>query len=201
MERVAISAVNLTKRFGRRALFQGLSFNCSEGESLAITGPNGSGKSTLLLLLAMLAKPSSGTVSWSGIQAKGSVHSSGFIGFCSPAMNLYGSLTVYETMSFAFGANDRTFLLSALEEFGLGEHVDKEIRLCSSGIRQRLKLLCALINKPKLLFLDEPCSNLDKTGKELLFSAVDSLRVNSLIVIATNEDKEADLCGRRLELG
>lgn len=196
MQPITISANNLTKRFGRRTLFKDLTFAVGTGESLAVTGANGVGKSTLVQILALLASPTRGRVEWLPAQ----IEPRALTGFCSPALRLYGSLTVYENLRFAARGREAAELSAALEEFNLAGHRDKELRHCSSGMQQRLKVLCAMINEPPVLFLDEPCSNLDAAGKELVFAKIKAAQENSIVVLATNEPAEAGLCTRRISL-
>lgn len=202
MANISISAENLSKRFQRNLLFKNISFTCEIGESVSVTGSNGSGKSTLLQILALLKIPSRGNVEYSvaGVPVDRSlVHKK--IGFCSPALNLYDELTAYENLSFASGISDKNILKQNLAEFQLAGHENKLVRYYSSGMKQRLKLLCALINKPPVIFLDEPGLALDSSGKEMIYSIINELKSSSIIILATNDAAESALCNKRIELG
>jgi len=197
----SISAVSISKRFRRHSLFSDISFTCSTGESFAVTGPNGSGKSTLLKILAKLSAPSKGEVI---LNVNGETASEEkarrCIGFCSPELNLYENLTGLENLQFACGFEKKN-LAENLHNFQLAGHENKLVKFYSSGMKQRLKILCAIINRPPLLFLDEPGFALDEQGKRLIYNAIEELRKNTVIILATNESAEAAMCDRRIELG
>ena len=197
----SISAVNISKRFKRHSLFSDISFTCSTGESFAVTGPNGSGKSTLLKILAKLNAPTKGTVILNvNGETVNEERIKQHIGFCSPELNLYENLTGFENLQFACGFEKKS-LAENLAAFQLEGHENKLVRFYSSGMKQRLKILCAIINRPPLLFLDEPGFALDEQGKRLIYSVIEELRENTAIILATNESDEAAICGRRIELG
>jgi len=197
---ISISAVNISKRFKRHSLFSDINFTCSTGESLAVTGPNGSGKSTLLKILAKLSAPTKGIVVFN-LDGE-AVHEEKIrhcIGFCSPELNLYENLTGFENLQFAYGLEKS--LAENLANFQLKEHKNKLVKFYSSGMKQRLKILCAVINRPPLLFLDEPSFALDKQGKNLIYDLIEELKKHTVIILATNESDEAAMCDRRIELG
>ncbi len=201
-ENIQISAESLMKRYQRRVLFRDINLQCSMGDSLAITGPNGSGKSTLLQVLAMLKAPSRGKVSFiknSHNILKDEIHYN--LGFCSPIVNLYEELTGFENLQFASKFKNVSREAELFKKFQLEGHGNKPLKYYSSGMKQRLKLLCAIINDAPILMLDEPGSNLDQSGKDLLYSYIDSIRKDRIIIIASNETEETDLCGGRIELG
>ena len=197
----SISAVDISKRFRKHSLFSDISFTCSAGESFAVTGPNGSGKSTLLKILAKLSAPTKGAVAFY-IDGKTIPEEDirRYVGFCSPELNLYENLTGLENLQFACGLEKKS-LAESLADFQLKGHENKLVRFYSSGMKQRLKILCAVINRPPLLFLDEPGFALDEQGKKLIYETVEKLRESSAIILATNESAEAAMCGRRIELG
>jgi ABC-type multidrug transport system ATPase subunit len=194
---------DISKKYNLTTLFKDVTFCLSEGTSLALTGPNGSGKSTLLQILGCLKKPTSGNVQYTmngTIIDPDEIHQ--HIGFCAPIVNPYDELTAEENLQFALRTPKSTDeILSLLEQFNLADQRDKHIRHYSSGMKQRLKYILALINDPPVLLLDEPGSNLDRKGKEAVYSHIDSLRGEKIIVIATNEPEEAKLCEKELRLG
>ncbi|MDR3237184.1 MAG: ABC transporter ATP-binding protein [Spirochaetia bacterium] len=199
---ITISAKGVSKRFKKSFLFKDITFTCSEGESIAVTGPNGSGKSTLLRILARLTAPSSGTVTFSlGTEIIGENKIRQSMGFCSPELALYENLTGLENLRFAAERAQDVQIARSLDKFQLKEHENKQVKFYSSGMKQRLKILCAVINRPPVLFLDEPGLALDISGKKLIYNSIESVRNNCVIILATNEADEAKLCGRRIELG
>ena len=201
---ISIEAKGISKRFNRAVLFRNIDFSVSTGESIAITGPNGSGKSTLLEIIACIKKPTSGSIEYS--RNNGAIDSSEIfdhIGFASPRTNPYGDLTGYENINFAMisrssGNMDPDQLL---KRFTIYKQRNKIVRLYSSGMKQRLKLLIAILNDPPIILLDEPGTNLDKSGREIIFSYLESVRREKVIIIATNDEGEAEFCDKRIRLG
>ena len=201
-EKISISADGISMRFKRNLLFKDIAINCNTGDSLAIVGPNGSGKSTLLQILALLKAPSLGSVIYNSANTSIAAEvARRQIGFCSPAMNLYEGLTAFENLHFASGSSDKEKLMQNLADYKLMGHEHKMVRHYSSGMKQRLKILCALINRPPVIFFDEPGLALDSLGKELVYSAINERKSDSIIFFATNDAAEAALCTKRIELG
>jgi len=197
-----ITAKSLSKKFNRLSLFRGIGFEYKTGDSISITGPNGSGKSTLLQIIAGIKSPSSGKVEYStdgSIIEKHDLYK--YAGFISPLVNPYDELTGYENIQFSLRKKmDNSDINSILERFHLQGHENKIAKYYSSGMKQRLKFICAIINEPSILFLDEPGTNLDRSGKDLIYSYVDSVRDEKLIFIATNEGEERELCREVIDL-
>ncbi len=199
--KIVIKAESISKKFNGFTVFDNISFTIRTGEPLAITGPNGSGKTTLLEIIAGIQPASSGKIGYlaDNIARKSILD---YIGYLSPRINLYNELTAVEIIDFTLTARDLCSgkMDNLLNEFGLHDHRNKRIIHLSSGMRQRLKFLLAVINDPPALFLDEPGSNLDKHGKDIIYSYLHSEKKDKMIIIATNEKHEADFCKRRINL-
>jgi len=192
----SITGESLAKRFKRQRLFRDISLTLDTGRSLSLTGPNGSGKSTLMQILAGIQQPTKGRVKYrcGGMDIPAG-EAYRYMGFTSPVLNPYDELTGYENIRFASrGAAGKEGIASLLEKFQLYEHRDKSLRYYSSGMKQRLKFILAVINDPPILFLDEPGTNLDRKGKDSLYSFIDEIRDKKIIIIATNEKEEVSLC-------
>jgi len=197
---VIIEGTNIAKKFNRKTLFRDISFSLSAGQSLAITGRNGSGKSTLLRIVAGITSPSSGSMTYAlNGAALERYNFFSHIGFISPVMNVYEELTGLENLRFVGGKKDDDAHLAILDRFELRGHENKAVRLYSSGMKQRLKLACCFLNDPPVLLLDEPGMNLDRKGRDIIYSYLDSVRENRIIIIATNENEEAALCRGRID--
>ena len=203
MNRFRIETADLAKKFRRISLFRDISLDVTTGMSLAVTGPNGSGKSTLLQILAGIQTPTRGTVS--RFDNEELLELNDFyplLGFSSPLVHLYGECTGIENLEFALAApEEREKADSLLRYFKLDGHEKKAVKTWSSGMQQRLKLIAALAKEPPFLFLDEPGTNLDRDGKGLLYELIGSMKEKHLIIIATNEPEEVDLCGEVFNLG
>jgi heme exporter protein A len=195
----------LRKYYSRTLLFANISFELRPGEVLAIAGWNGSGKSTLLRILAGLVRPSAGEVEMF-CRNKPIPRESRrqFLGMVAPALSLYEELTALENMEFFCRVRgiscDRKGCLNIMERVGLAEQARKICRNYSSGMKQRLKLVQALLHKPPLLLLDEPGCNLDSKGMKIVEDIVSDQRQFGMAVIASNEKREVDYADRIINL-
>lgn len=187
----------LCKNYSTTLLFKDISFDLHPGEVLAITGWNGSGKSTLLRIIAGLIRPSAGQVEMY-LENKAIPKESRrrFLGMVAPALSLYEELTALENMEFFCRVRgvlyNRDGCLNMLDRVGLAQHAYKTCRNYSSGMKQRLKLVQALIHAPPLLLLDEPGCNLDSKGMRIVEDIVLQQRQLGMTVIASNEKREVD---------
>jgi heme exporter protein A len=196
---------NLIKFFGRRLIFDGINFSFSSRNIYGISGPNGSGKSTLVKIIADLISPTRGKV----------VHKYGeriiepedlhnYLGFVSPYLFLYDEFTAEENLihsasirGIKFNKERSDYLLGELNLFDRRKDL---VRGYSSGMKQRLKFIFALLHEPQLIILDEPTSNLDNSGKEIVYKIISEESKKNLIVIASNEDSDLHLCTEVIEL-
>lgn len=203
MNNLLIHGENLSKKFGTAAVFKNISFRLEAGSCMAITGPNGSGKSTLLQIIAGLQRPGSGSVTRSVNESELTAENfSTYAGYTGPLVNPYDMLTAAENLAFTVNtaaANER--ISDMLDYFGLYKDRNKIVKYYSSGMKQRLKLIHAFINDPLIIMLDEPGSNLDSSGKDKLFTKIEELKNGRILIIASNEKDEIDLCSTRVELG
>jgi heme exporter protein A len=112
-------------------------------------------------------------------------------------------MTGYENIAFAAAGSDKNTARAdvLLKMLNLYQDRGKRVRHFSSGMKQRLRFLLAVINEPPVLFLDEPGANLDREGKDIIYNYIDSLKKDRIIIIATNEEEEAALCDERIRLG
>jgi ABC-type multidrug transport system ATPase subunit len=197
-----IESRDISKKFGKNLLFRNVNFSLSKGDSFYITGPNGSGKSTLLQILAGIQKPSSGSVVYTSDDKV--IESSMYrnlYGFTGPQVNSYDMLTAAENILFtASQPVDEIKINEYLERFDLYRHRTKQVKYYSSGMKQRLRLIHALINNRGIIMLDEPCSNLDFRGRDIFYGIINEIKNNKILVIATNESDDINLCARGINL-
>jgi len=194
-----LTATGLKKEFNRRIVFKDISFEVKSGEVLSITGPNGSGKSTLSKIICGLLSPTFGEIVLSRGGTKidlEEIHE--HIGFVSPYIELYGEFTALENLQIESRARglkwkNENRLLEILDRVGLFNRRNDELRGFSSGMKQRLKYAAALIHDPPVLVLDEPTANLDLAGNDMVFALVEKFRKDKIVVVATNDEKEAAL--------
>jgi heme exporter protein A len=205
MSTCSLKVSKLCKYYSSTLLFKDISFELGPGEILGITGWNGSGKSTLLRIIAGLVRPSAGQVQMSYENEpipKDSRRK--FLGMVAPALALYEELTALENMEFFCRVRgvpyDREHCLHIMERVGLTEHAYKMCRNYSSGMKQRLKLVQALLHEPPLLLLDEPGCNLDSKGIRIVEEITADQRRFGMTVIASNEKREVDYADRVINL-
>ncbi|MEW5994501.1 MAG: ABC transporter ATP-binding protein [Candidatus Zixiibacteriota bacterium] len=201
-----LTVTDLTKRFGTRTVFSNLQFDLTTGRSLAAVGPNGSGKTTLLMTLLALYRPTMGSVTLTEDgQPVEESRCRAVTGLVAPYLNLYEQLTAEENLKFfanMSGVNVTGKRIdSLLERVGLAGRGCDPVGEYSSGMKQRLKYALALMKDPALLALDEPGSNLDEQGKQVVRDIVTEYRERCILVIASSEAEEASLADRQLRLG
>lgn len=189
---------SLGKYFGTRWVFRDLNL-APTGGVIGISGPNGSGKSTLIRCLAGLLRQDRGNVLWhdeSGVSEIFDVRSFG--GFAAPYVQLYKDLTCRENLEFlqaplVGGMNADLQVL--FESLGIGDKLDARYGSLSSGQQQRVKVISAVVHDPKVLFLDEPGTNLDVRGIQFIQEQIEVRRKqNQLTILASNQADELDLC-------
>ncbi|HYW34059.1 MAG TPA: ATP-binding cassette domain-containing protein [Balneolaceae bacterium] len=201
MNSFTLHVQRLSKHFGTKSVFNDISLKHTEGV-LGIAGSNGSGKSTLLRCLAGLDRPTSGTVEW--FQDNEPIDKESLkknIGYAAPYINLYRELSCAENLNFLLELRGAKGQLAAaheaLKKTGIGDLSDQLFVNLSTGQQQRLRLAAALVPNPDILFLDEPGSNLDKKGRELIEELVNDFReTKNLVFIASNIPAELALCDR-----
>lgn len=196
---------SVTKVFGRRLVFENLSLDFPPGKVYGISGPNGSGKSTLSKIIAGIIAPTSGRALHSAggkIIPAEKLHN--HIGFVSPYLTLYDEFTALENIEHfsrirgIVSDNERRGNL--LNDLGIYSRRNDYVKAYSSGMKQRLKYVFALIHRPELILLDEPTSNLDSSGKDAVYKLIENEIKKSVVIIASNEDADLARCGEVIYL-
>lgn len=190
-----IIAENVAKFFGESRIFRNINFNISSGQAAAIIGPNGSGKTTLVRVLSGLISPSEGRVRYKNNGAelqREDIYK--YIGLVGPYLELYQDLSAEENLNFFAKMknlpNAATRISQLMEQFGLSGREDDPVKAYSSGMKQRLKYVFALMHDPQVLFVDEPRSNLDEQGIAAVYRVLEEHKKNNILVIATNESDD-----------
>jgi len=200
-KQIVIRAEAVEKRFAKTLLFKNIDIQLKNGDSFYITGPNGSGKSTLLQILAGIQRPSSGKITYT---VNNSIiendYYKDFFGFTGPQVNPYEMLTAAENLKFMIPKSVDDEIYAFLEKFDLYKHRGKAVKYYSSGMKQRLRLIHSLIRDPEILMLDEPCSNLDAKGRDIVYQAISEMKQNKILIIATNESEDINLCSKGIDL-
>jgi heme exporter protein A len=203
---MTVRASGVSKQFNRRNIFRDVSFDVQPGEVFGITGRNGSGKSTLLKIVAGVLSPSAGKVEYT-LEGKAVDPEQVYrhIGFASPYLTLFEEFSARENIELFARIRslriDRTRTLALLERVGLPTDRDDPIRSYSSGMKQRMKLIFAILHEPPVLLLDEPVSNLDTDGMDIVYSVVEEHRRRGPVIIATNDASDIARCDRTCHVG
>lgn len=185
-----IQATDLQKSYGRTRALNGVSFEIREGECAALIGPNGSGKSTLLRILSTLSLPDRGSASIAGydvVSQPGKIRR--LLGYLPDDYGLYRDLTVAEFMTFfaiayGVGRDERARRVSELLDLtGLTGVAARRCGELSSGIQQRVCLAKTLVQQPRALLLDEPCSALDPAERVGVLELLKELRRMGITMI------------------
>ncbi|MFL9481211.1 ATP-binding cassette domain-containing protein [Chitinophagaceae bacterium LWZ2-11] len=192
-----ITLTNSGKRFNRDWIFRKLSYSFTAGTSYAIVGPNGSGKSTLLQTIAGAVNLSEGTCEWFMQQDKAIELESIYLqlAIAAPYLEVIEEMSAKEFLTFHTSFKP---LIKPIDEIleivGLKEAAKKQIRLYSSGMKQRVKLAQAIFSDVPVLLLDEPCTNLDLTGYELYRRLINDYCADKLIIVSSNDQQEYGFC-------
>jgi len=205
MTKFLVTAKDIRKDFNRRVIFEHISFELSTHASLSITGRNGSGKSTLVKILSGVLTPTTGLVSMAvNDSVLKSEQRRNYIGFVAPYLQLYDEFTGSENLLLSTHVRGRRGMSadgeSLLKRVGLYARKDDRVGTYSSGMKQRLKYAFALLHGPALLILDEPMSNLDEAGIQVVVEVIEEQKQVGVVVVATNDADEARLCEENLDL-
>ncbi len=195
-----IDVVNLVKRYPQTTAVDGVSFHVRQGEIFGILGPNGAGKTTTLEMIEGMRTITSGTAILGGFDVKvQSREVKSLIGVQLQSSSFFDGLNLRELLE-TFGALyhlkvDARKLLSFVQ---LEEKAKAQIKELSGGQKQRFSIACALVNDPKILFLDEPTNGLDPQSRRHLWRLIETInKKGKTIVLTTHYMDEAEiLCDR-----
>ncbi|WP_082769890.1 ATP-binding cassette domain-containing protein [Phenylobacterium sp. CCH9-H3] len=203
-----IEAAGLGRRYGARAVVEGIDLQVWPGEVVGVVGPDGAGKTTLLQMLAAILRPSTGRCRVLGEDVDGgAARIQARIGYMSQGFSLYDRLTVAENLAFAADIRDvpRAAFQSRREGLlamaGLQRFEGRREGALSGGMRKKLALCANLIHEPPLLILDEPSLGVDPLSRRELWRILDRAKADGRsIVFATSYMDEADASDRVLLL-
>ncbi|MBD2715109.1 ABC transporter ATP-binding protein [Microvirga sp. STR05] len=197
-----IEATGLSKRYARDWIFRGLTHTFLPGTATAVLGPNGAGKSTLLNTLSGQLLPTAGSLSYTHAgQAIPVEELPPLLAYAAPYLELIEELTLTELLQFHTrfkplrpGSSPRQLI----ELMYLEKSSHKLVRDFSSGMKQRLKLALALYADTPLLLLDEPTTNLDRTGVAWYLEHVHATLAGRTVLVSSNVPEEYAFCTQQL---
>ena len=204
---IALSLDKVTKRFGDVCAVDKLSFDVRQGEVFGFLGGNGAGKTTSLRMVLDIIRPTEGSISVLG-RAPGRENATD-IGFLPEERGLYRNMTALDTIVY-FGrlkgmspADAKSEGMTLLERFGLSANARSTMDKLSKGMAQKVQLATAVVNRPRLLMLDEPFSGLDPVNQGLLEDVIKGAAAGgATVVFSTHVMQHAErLCDRLLLLG
>jgi len=200
----AVELDGLTKRFGDFTAVDGLTLDVQQGEIFGFLGANGASKSTAIRMMCGLLRPSSGRALVLGIDvAQDPEGVKRSIGYMSQRFSLYEDLTALQNIRFfagvygLAGAEAREREKWAVEMTGLSGQQDRLTRELPGGWRQKLALACAILHRPRIVFLDEPTSGVDPLSRRLFWALIDEMAATGVTVfVTTHYLDEAEYCHR-----
>ena len=196
---------NIVKKFSSIVAVNDVSFEIEKNKTLGLLGPNGCGKTTTIGMMLGLITPTSGQIFINGInlEPKSRIDLLSFMNFASPYIELPKKLTVQQNLEVyarLYGViriQDR--INELIEDLNLKKFINKKTGELSSGQKNRVALAKSLINKPKLLFLDEPTASLDPDIGDFVREYIEKYKKNNelTILLASHNMKEVDrLCDK-----
>lgn len=201
MSSAVLQAQDLVKRYGDFTAVDGVSFSVAEGECLALLGPNGAGKTTTVEMLEGLKEPDSGAVTIFGLDlAAKRTEVMEKVGVLLQETNLYKKLTVKETLElFRSFFKEGVAVEEVIKVIELEDKADNRLEQLSGGQKQRAYIGCALVNQPKLLFLDEPTTGLDPQARRMIWDLLESYKERKCsILLTTHYMDEAEQLADRI---
>jgi ABC-2 type transport system ATP-binding protein len=200
----AVATRDLTKRFGRFTAVESLTLEVGRGEVFGLLGSNGAGKSTAIRMLCGLLLPTSGSAKVLGVDvARYPETVKRSLGYMTQRFSLYDDLTVLQNLRFyggvygLRGAALREREAWAIRTASLEGREHALTRTLASGWKQRLALACAVLHRPRVLFLDEPTGGVDPISRRHFWGLIDTMAGDGITVIVTTHYlDEAEHCGR-----
>jgi len=193
------------RRYNFNWIFKNINQEIISSDKLVILGANGSGKSTLMQILSGAISPSEGSIKWSvNNQEIASEKVYQHLSFASPYLELIEDFTLREHLNFHFSLKKPMNQLTISEMIslsGLQHAADKRIGYFSSGMKQRVKVLLAILSDTSFLLLDEPLSNLDKQASNWYSNLINRFSENRTIIISSNNiEQEYQFCNKSIQL-
>lgn len=204
MSAAAVEAREITRAFGRFTAVDRVSFSVARGEVFGLLGPNGAGKSTIIRMLCGLLRSTAGTAVVDGCDINRDPEGvRQRIGYMSQKFSLYRDLTPAENLALYAGLygvpadRQKREVREALAAAGLDAEAEELAGRLSGAVRQRVAMACALLHKPRVVFLDEPTSGVDPYTRRGFWDRIRALvREGVSVLVTTHFLDEAEFCSR-----
>jgi ABC-2 type transport system ATP-binding protein len=199
--RVSIECREAVRRFGTFTAVDRVDLSIPQGEIFGLLGPNGAGKTTLIKMMCGLLEPTAGTILIGGVNVRTErerVWTA--IGYMSQRFSLYQDLSVMQNLRLyadLYGVAPSAYT-SLMDALGLGPVASRLAKDLPTGVRQRLSLLCAVLHRPAIVFLDEPTSGVDPHARRVFWDLIYSLsrEAGVTVLVSTHYMDEAAHCDR-----
>ena len=200
---IAIEIKGLTKKYKEKVAVDSLNLNINQGELFALLGTNGAGKTTTIKMLSTLILPTSGDVTVEGYDIKKeTIKIKEIINVSPQETAIAPNLTVLENLKFMAGVYEIKKKKEKIDEliklFKLEEVLNQRAKTLSGGWQRKLSIALALINDPKILFLDEPTLGLDVIARKELWKVIEKLKGKITIILTTHYMEEAESLSDRV---
>ena len=198
---LAVLVEGLVVRFGEVEAVAGVSFAVEAGVSFGLLGPNGAGKTTTIRVLTTLLRPTGGRAAVAGHDVtREGLAVRRLLGYIPQAISIDSALTARENLEFygrvtGVPRRERAERIAhAVEVMQLDTYLDRLGRTLSGGMLRRLEIATALLNRPRILFLDEPTVGLDPTARRLVWERLEELRrdAGTTLFVTTHQMEEAE---------
>ena len=194
---LSIETKNLTKKFKEKTVVNGIELRINEGELFALLGTNGAGKTTTIKMLSTLILPTDGEIKINGLDIiKDRQKIKEIINVSPQETAIAPNLSVKENLEFMAGVyqipNKEEKINELVKMFKLEEVLNQKAKTLSGGWQRKVSIAIALINEPKILFLDEPTLGLDVIERKELWNVIEKLKGKITIILTTHYMEEAE---------
>lgn len=196
----AIKVRNISKEINGRKILDNINFDIYEGEIVGLVGPNGAGKSTLLKIMSGLYPNDEGLVEYYSIDLKHNYEKAmSLVGTLIESPDLYKNLSGFDNLELfksMFKDVDEKRIKEIVEIVEMEKHLGKKFKTYSLGMKERLGIAASLINKPKILILDEPTNGLDPIGVKNVMNLLKEMKGTTILISSHLLSEIEQLCDR-----
>lgn len=196
----AIKVRNVSKEINGRKILDNINFDIYEGEIVGLIGPNGAGKSTLLKIMSGLYPNDEGLVEYYSIDLKHNYEKAmSLVGTLIESPDLYKNLSGFDNLELfksMFKDVDEKRIREIVEIVEMEKHLGKKFKTYSLGMKERLGIAASLINKPKILILDEPTNGLDPIGVKNVMNLLKEMKGTTILISSHLLSEIGQLCDR-----